>query len=109
MVVKFELKLTNNTAKNWAIWKALESDMTDLCKKYNVSEIKFLYDDVYYMKTVILEYDSDKQFTRLMTEAGILAGKEGLDVEVLSRIVLENESLSMVQDIKKTLELANIN
>ena len=103
MIVKFELKLTNDTAKNWATWKALESDMTDLCMKYNVGEINILYDEVDCMKTVTLEYDSDKQFTRLMTEAGILAGKEGLDVEVFSRVVLENESLTAVQDIKNIL------
>ena len=103
MIVKFELKLTNNSAKNWAIWKALESDMTEICIKYNVGEINIMYDDIVCMKTVTLVYDSDKQFTRLMTEAGILAGKEGLDVEVFSMVVLENESLSAVQDIKKIL------
>ena len=103
MIVKFELKLTNNTAKNWAIWKSLESDMSDLCIKYNVGEFNILYDDTDCMKTVTLKYDSDKQFFKLITEAGICAGKAGLEVEVFSRVVLENESLSAVQDIKEIL------
>ena len=103
MIVKFELKLTNNSAKNWAIWKALESDMTEICIKYNVGEFNILYDDVAQVKTVTLKYESDPQIFKLSTEAGICAGKNGLEVEVLSREILENESLSVIQNIKKIL------
>ena len=43
--MRFELKLTKGTAINWDTWKAIESDMTDLCKKYNVGEFNILPDD----------------------------------------------------------------
>lgn len=109
MIVRFEFKLTNNTAKKWAVLKAIESDMTTLCTKYNVGEFDVEYDDINCVKTVTLKYDSDRQIFMLTTDAGIFAGKNGLEVEVLSRVVLEDESLTAVQDIKKVLHLATYN
>jgi len=56
--VRFELKLTNGTAINWATWKAIESDMTDLCIKYNVGEFNILPDDDY-IKSELLSVIQD--------------------------------------------------
>ena len=56
--MRFELKLTNDTPKNRATWKAIESDMTDLCIKYNVGEFNILPDDDY-IKSELLSVIQD--------------------------------------------------
>lgn len=100
MIIKFELKLTNNSPENWEIWKELEPEMAEYCLKHGVSEFGVEYDDVNHVKKVTIHYESSKQFFKLMTAAGICAGKHGLEVEVLSQETLENPSLNLIDQHK---------
>ena len=104
MIVRFELKLTNNTPENWEVWKGLESKMTWYCHKHGVSEFNILYDDLTQVKKVTLQYESEKQFIELMTVAGICAGKHGLEVDVISRTVLEDDLSETIFQIKECLQ-----
>ena len=100
MIVRFGLKLMNNSPENWAVWKELEHQMADYCTKHGVSEFDVEYNDATQVKTVTLHYESAKQFFKLITEAGITAGKHGLEVEVISQEILENPSCNLIDQHK---------
>ena len=100
MIVRFGLKLMNNSSENWAVWKELEHQMADYAKKFGVSEFDVAYDDTNHVKKVTLHYESTKQFFKLITEAGITAGKHGLEVEVISQEILENPSCNLIDQHK---------
>ena len=96
MIVRFELKLMNSSPENWTVWKELEHQMADSCTKHGVSEFDVAYDDTNHVKKVTLHYESAKQFFKLITEAGITAGKHGLEVEVISQETLDNPSCNLI-------------
>ena len=89
MVIRFELQLSNNTEKNWAIWKSLESKMRNYAIQFWIDEFDLEYDDENFIKKVSLRYKSEKQLCQLQMEAALCAGRYGLEIEMISRKLLE--------------------
>ena len=104
MIVRFELKLTNNTPENWEVWKGLQSVMAEYCTKHGVTELNVEYDNTNMVKSCTLDYSSDEQFVNVITDAGICAGKNGLEVDIISRTVLEDDLSETIFQIKECLQ-----
>ena len=100
MVTRFKLELTNKTPANWAVWKILEPEFKRSADKLGVSEFDFEYDDENFVKVFSVEYESDDELCKLMTEAAVCAGKHGLEVELISREILECPSQNLIHQHK---------
>ena len=108
MVIRFELQLSNNTEKNWAIWKSLESKMRNYAIQFWIDEFDLEYDDENFIKKVSLRYESEKQLCKLQMEASICAGRHGLEIEMISRKMLECSSFKpFTGNIKFLIKLIN--
>ena len=92
LVIQFKLKLTNYSADNWNIWKSLESKMSDYAINFGIEEFDLEYDDENFIKKVSLRYESEIQLCRLQTEASLCAGRNGLEIDLISRKMLECSS-----------------
>ena len=108
MVIRFELQLSNNTEKNWAIWKSLESKMRNYAIQFWIDEFDLEYDDENFIKKVSLRYESEKQLCKLQIEASLCAGRYGLEIELISRKMLECSSFKpLMGNIKFLIKLVN--
>jgi hypothetical protein len=108
LVIRFELQLTNNKAVNWVIWKGLESELRNYAIQLGVEEFDLEYDDENFIKKVSLRYESEKQLCKLQMEASICAGRHGLEIEMISRKMLEYSSFKpFTGNIKFLIKLIN--
>ena len=108
MVIQFKLKLINHSAGNWDIWKSLESEMQNYAIQFGVEEFDLEYDDENFIKKVSLRYESEKQLCKLQMEASICAGRHGLEIEMISRKMLECSSFKpFMGNIKFLIKLIN--
>jgi hypothetical protein len=92
LVIQFELQLINISVANWNIWKSLESKMSDYAINFGIEEFDLEYDDENFIKKVSLRYESEIQLCRLQTEASLCAGRNGLEIDLISRKMLEYSS-----------------
>ena len=95
-MIQFELQLKNNSLVNWNIWKSLESEIGNYAIHYGIEEFDLEYDDENFIKKVSLRYESEKQLCQLQTKASICAGRYGLNIELISRKMLEFSSFKPV-------------
>ena len=108
MVIQFELQLTNNSLANWNIWKSLESEMENFAIQFGIDEFDLEYDERNYVKKVSLRYESEKQLCKLQMEASICAGRHRLEIELISRKMLECSSFKpFTGNIKFLIKLIN--
>ena len=108
MVIRFALKLTNNKAENWFVWKGLETELRNYAIHFGIEEFDLEYDDENFIKKVSLRYESEKQLCKLQMEASICAGRNGLEIEMISRKMLECSSFKpFTGNIKFLIKLIN--
>ena len=108
MVIRFELQLTNNKAENWVAWKGLETELRNYAIHFGIEEFDLEYDDENFIKKVSLRYESEKQLCKLQMEASICAGRHGLEIEMISRKMLEYSSFKpFTGNIKFLIKLIN--
>ena len=108
MVIRFELQLTNNKAENWVAWKGLETELRNYAIQLGVEEFDLVYDGENFIKKVSLRYESEKQLCKLQMEASICAGRHGLEIEMISRKMLEYSSFKpFTGNIKFLIKLIN--
>ena len=108
MVIQFKLKLINYSADNWDIWKSLESEIGNYAIRLGIDEFDLEYDDEKFVKKVSLRYESEKQLCKLQMEASICAGRHRLEIELISRKMLECSSFKpFTGNIKFLIKLIN--
>ena len=108
MVIQFKLKLTNYSEDNWDIWKSLESEIGNYAIRLGIDEFDLEYDDEKFVKKVSLRYESEKQLCKLQIEASLCAGRYGLEIELISRKMLECSSFKpLTGNIKYLIKLIN--
>ena len=108
MIIQFELQLTNNKAENWVAWKGLEPELRNYAIHFGIEEFDLEYDDENFIKKVSLRYESEKQLCKLQMEASICAGRHGLEIEMISRKMLECSSFKpFTGNIKFLIKLIN--
>ena len=108
MVIRFELQLANNKAENWVAWKGLETELRNYAIHFGIEEFDLEYDDENFIKKVSLRYESEKQLCKLQMEASICAGRHGLEIEMISRKMLECSSFKpFTGNIKFLIKLIN--
>ena len=101
MIVKFNLTLLNPTTENWLVWKGLESEITKIMTQQECVEIEREYDEVNFRKEVTIQYESDRNLCKLLSKAGRLAGKNGLEVDMTDRVKMSSPSLDLINNHKE--------
>ena len=100
MIIRFKLELTNKSPERWELWKELESLLTEYCIKHGVGEFDITYDEAEMVKNCTLSFDSDSQFRKLTTDAGILAGQNDLEIALVSQETLHDPVCNLIDQHK---------
>ena len=82
--------------------------MQNYAIKFWIDEFDLEYDDENFIKKVSLRYESEKQLCQLQTKSSVCAGRYGLNLELISRKMLEFSSFKPVsKNIKFIIKLIN--
>ena len=100
MIIRVKAELMNKSAGKWKLWKELEPLIAGVCLKHGAVEFDIVYLEEEMIKNVSVSYDTDKNFRKIMIDAGILAGQNDLKIELISQETLNDPSCSLIDQHK---------